>query len=44
MTLIEIIIYIGLISILISGFISFAYETHTNLFRLNDKINDAKNN
>ncbi len=42
MTLIEIIIYIGLISILITGLISFVYEIYINLFELNDAINDAE--
>lgn len=42
MTLIEITIYIGLISILISGFISFIYEIHDDLFKLNDTIHDTE--
>lgn len=42
MTLVETLIYIGLVSILLSGFITFAYEIHSQLFRLNDDIYDEE--
>lgn len=43
LSLIEMVIFISLISVLLSGFISFVYEINTHLLDLNNNINDAEN-
>ena len=42
-TLIETIVYIVLFSILLSGFISYAYGIHIQNIHLQNDINDAEN-
>jgi len=41
-TLIEMMIYIVLLSILLSGFISYAYNIHIQNIHLTNDINDAE--
>lgn len=41
MTLIEIIIYSTLISMLLTGFIQYVYQIHFNEIELNQEITDA---
>jgi hypothetical protein len=41
--LIEALIYIGIVSLLMSGFVQFAYAVHFQDIRLMDEIHDAEN-
>ena len=41
MTLIEVMVYIVLLSFLLVGFINYAYQIHMNNIELNHEIEDA---
>lgn len=41
MTLIEVMVYIVLLSVLLAGFINYAYQIHMNNIKLNQEIEDA---
>ena len=40
-TLIEVIIYTMILSLLLGGFINYSYQVHMNNLKLNDEITDA---
>jgi type II secretory pathway pseudopilin PulG len=43
MTLLEVIIYVALLSFLISGFLNFAVGVHLSAIELDHEIEDAQN-
>ncbi|MBU6426951.1 prepilin-type N-terminal cleavage/methylation domain-containing protein [Patescibacteria group bacterium] len=42
-TLVEVVIYAALLSVLLAGFISYAYRTHLDNIRLTNEIENAYN-
>ena len=44
MTVIEMIIYVSLLSFLLSSYIAYTYEIHIRTIQLSQEIDDAENN